>query len=114
MNAADQIPDGIHFMFQAPVRESVDDVDAGGEELTGHTKKLFVHLQSVAENMANQGGAEADPQEVANKIYECATSDTPVHNPVGSDAVMLTGMMGQASRQEFLEKLGKMVLPPQE
>jgi NAD(P)-dependent dehydrogenase (short-subunit alcohol dehydrogenase family) len=93
---------------------TVDAVDVGGEERSGHTKKLFAHLQSVAENMANQGGAVADPQEVADKIYECATSDTPVHNPVGSDAVMLTAMMGQASRQEFLDKLGQMVLPPQE
>ena len=93
---------------------TVDDVDTGGEELTGHTKKLFVHLQSVAENMANQGGTEADPQEVADKIYECATSDTPVHNPVGSDAAMLAEMMGQASRQDFLDKLEQMLLPPQE
>jgi NAD(P)-dependent dehydrogenase (short-subunit alcohol dehydrogenase family) len=93
---------------------TVDDVDAGGEELAGYTKKLFDHLKSVAENMANQGGVEADPQEVADKIFECATSETPVHNPVGSDAIMLAGMMGQASRQDFLDKLGQMVLPPLE
>ncbi len=91
---------------------TVDDVDAGGEELAGYTNKLFSHLKNVAENMANQGGVEADPQEVADKIYECATSDTPVHNPVGSDAIMLTGMRGQSSRQDFLDKLGQMVLPP--
>lgn len=93
---------------------TVDDVNAGEEEISGYAEKLFSHLQGVAENMANQGGAVADPQEVADKIYECATSDAPVHNPVGSDAIMLTEMMGQASRQEFLDKLGQMILPPQE
>ena len=91
---------------------TVNDVDAGEEEISAYTEKLFSHLRGVAEKMANEGGVEADPQEVADKIYECATSKTPVHNPVGSDAVMLTGMMGQASRQDFLDKLSQMVLPP--
>ena len=61
--------------------------------------------------MAAQGESEADPQEVADKIFECATSDTPVHNPVGADAEMLSAMMEAAPRQAFIEQLEGMVLP---
>jgi hypothetical protein len=50
---------------------------------------------------------------VADKIHECATADTPVHNPVGADAQMLISMMGNAPRQDFLDKLEGMLLPPQ-
>ncbi len=89
-----------------------DDLSTGDQELAEHAQMLYNHLQGVAQQMAMQGGQEADPQEVADKIYECASSDTPVHNPVGSDAIMLAEMMGQASRQDFLSKLERIVLPP--
>ena len=77
-----------------------------------HAEKLYAHLRGVAEQMASQGGEVADPQEVAETIYECATSETPVHNPVGSDAQMITGMINSAgSRQEFLDQPEQLVLP---
>ena len=63
--------------------------------------------------MAEQGGTEADPQEVADKIYQCATSETPTHNPVGSDAEMLVDMMNATSRQGFLNQLKAMLFPQQ-
>lgn len=91
-----------------------DDLNAGGEELASHAKSLYNHLQGVAQSMAAQGGKEADPQEVAEKIYECATKETPVHNPVGADAEMLAEMMSGGPRQDFLNKLASMVLPIQE
>jgi NAD(P)-dependent dehydrogenase (short-subunit alcohol dehydrogenase family) len=86
-------------------------VDAGDEELSTYAHQLFAHLQGVAQQMGNAGGKEADPQEVADKIFECATSSTPVHNPVGADAEMLVGMMGAGARQDFLDKLEGMLLP---
>ncbi len=89
-----------------------DCLNSGGEELSAHAHKLYEHLQAVAAQMATQGGTEADPQEVADKIYECATSETPVHNPIGADAEMLAEMMGAASRQAFLDKMEGMLLPP--
>ena len=67
--------------------------------------------QGVAQQMAAQGGNEADPQEVADKICECATSETPIHNPVGADAEMLSGMMSATPRQNFLDKMEAMLLP---
>ena len=88
-----------------------DDLKNGDEELVAHAQKLHAHLQGVANQMAAQGGKEADPQEVADKIYECATSETPTHNPVGADAEMLVEMMNAASRQSFLDQLKAMLLP---
>ncbi len=89
-----------------------DALRTGGQELADHAQQLYGHLMSVAEQMARQGGQDADPQEVADKIYECATSETPVHNPVGADAEMLVGMMGAAQRQAFLDQMAEMLLPP--
>lgn len=87
-----------------------DDHQSGDAELGEHGKTLFQHLQVVAEQMAQQGG-ESDPQEVADKIFECATGDTPVHNPVGADAEMLTQMMESQSRQAFIDAMSKTLLP---
>ena len=61
--------------------------------------------------MKNEGGEEADPQEVADKIYECATTETPVHNPVGSDAQLIVAMMAAPPRDEFLAKVEPLLLP---
>ena len=89
----------------------IDDLRSGDEEIATHAQKLYAHIQGVAAQMAAQGGEVADPQEVADKIYECATSDTPVHNPVGADSVMLIEMMGGGSRQDFLDNMTSMLLP---
>ena len=88
-----------------------DALNAGDKELAGHAQKLYGHIQGIAASMAAQGGKTADPQEVADMIFRCATSDTPMHNPVGSDAEMLAGMMNGAPRQEFLDKMEGMLLP---
>ena len=82
------------------------------DQIATHAKRLYDHLQSVAANMAAQGGKQADPQEVADKIFECVTSETPVHNPIGADAEMLAGMMSAKPRQEFLDSMEAMLLPP--
>lgn len=87
------------------------DITAGDPQVAAHGKQLYEHLQSVAQAMSMQGGSEADPQEVADKIVECATSETPVHNPVGQDAEMLVEMMSAGPRQEFIDRLSAMVLP---
>ena len=44
-------------------------------------------------------------------IFECATKDTPDHNPVGADAQILMGLMGEPPRQDFIVKLEQMLLP---
>jgi len=88
-----------------------DDVDmqAGPPELAEYAQKLREHLMAV---VAGEGGTTADPQEVADAIYACATDpDMPVHNPVGNDAEMLMGLMGGAPRQDFIVQLEQMLLP---
>lgn len=81
---------------------------AGDDELVVYANKLRDHFMNV---VRGEGGADADPQEVIDKIYECVTADTPVHNPVGKDAQMIVGMMGGAPRQDFLNQLEQMLLP---
>ncbi|MEM9556789.1 MAG: SDR family oxidoreductase [Acidobacteriota bacterium] len=88
-----------------------DRIDGGGDGLASYAQELRSHLDAVAEQMAMQSGRASDPQEVADAIYSCATSDSPVHNPVGADAEMLVTMMRGATRQSFLDQLGAIVLP---
>lgn len=88
-----------------------DALRSGDDHLVEHAEVLYSHLQGVAEQMASQGGEVADPQEVADKIFECATSDTPIHNPVGSDAEMIVGMLQSGSRQDFINQFEQMVFP---
>lgn len=85
---------------------------AGGEQVATRAKQLRGQVQAISQRLASQEGKSADPQEVADRIFECATSDTPVRNPVGKDAEMLNGMMESAgSRQAFLDQLQAMLLP---
>ena len=88
-----------------------DNLEAGDDELITYSKKLHNHINALADQMAKQGGDVADAQEVADKIYECATSATPIHNPVGADSDMLIQMKSSMPQQEFLDKMAAMVLP---
>ena len=89
-------------------------LDNGDEELQTNAQKMVAHFAAVAERMRQQGGAESDPQEVANKIFECATGDTPVHNIVGADAEMLMGMIKSMSRQDFIKRIEEMLIPKED
>jgi NAD(P)-dependent dehydrogenase (short-subunit alcohol dehydrogenase family) len=94
----------------------VDHVTAGDQELTSHTQKLLDHMHKVVHEgpgLRPPGAPPADPQEVADKIYQCATSETPIHNPIGADAEMLIGMKSSMPHQVFLDKIADMLLPPQ-
>jgi len=113
-------PLNIRFKTVAPgaypttrFRENTDSpIDAGGEQLSAYARELRGQIQAISQRLASPEGTPADPQEVADRIYECATSDTPVHNPVGADAEMLVGMMnGASSRQAFLDQLEALLAP---
>lgn len=88
-------------------------LDVGDDQVAGYSRKLRAHIEALGEQMAQQGGDLADPQEVADAIYSCATSkDAPIHNPTGADARMLDSMIHSApSRQAFLEQMRTMLLP---
>lgn len=86
-----------------------DDLSNGDEQLVAHAKRLREHFLKA---VRNEGGETADPQEVADAIYACATTETPVRNPVGNDAQMIVGMMGGPGRQAFLDLAEPLLLPP--
>lgn len=90
--------------------ENVDDeaMRAGEDALVAHASALRAHFSAAA---SREGGDTADPQEVADKIFECATQTTPVRNPVGRDADMIMGLMGGPDRQVFLDKIETLLLP---
>ena len=89
-----------------------DRLEVGDAQLVEFSKRLRAQMTAVGEQMANQGGNLADPQEVADRIFQCVTGDAPINNPTGADATMLIAMMGQDKRQAFLDQLGAMLVPP--
>ncbi|NER23047.1 MAG: SDR family oxidoreductase [Symploca sp. SIO1C2] len=88
-----------------------NNLENGDDELKPYAQKIAAHFAALAEQMQKQGGKDADPQEVADKIYECATTETPVHNVVGADAEILMGMINSMSRQDFINQMGVMLTP---
>ena len=99
---------GVYRRTSFPSNVDDEGLSQGGEDLIAHAKRLREHFSSAA---TREGGGTADPQEVADKILECATTDTPVCNPVGSDAEMIMGLMGDPDRQAFLDKVEPLLIP---
>lgn len=85
-----------------------DNLVAGDEDLVAHAERLREALRSAIERI-NAGSGPQDPQLVADKIFECATASTPVHNPVGADAEELVKMMIGMPRQQFLDGIAAML-----
>ncbi|PWJ40809.1 SDR family oxidoreductase [Sediminitomix flava] len=111
-------PFGIQVKAIAPgafgtnfVNASDNNFEGGDDEIRESATKIGAHFHTVVAQMQKQSGQVADPQEVADKIYECATTETPVHNIVGADAEMLKGMIDSMPRQQFIEKLDELLLP---
>lgn len=85
-----------------------DDLTAGDSELVAHANRLREALRTAIDR-ANADGTAQDPQIVADKIFECATTVTPIHNPVGADAEALVNMMTGVPRQQFLDGIAAML-----
>lgn len=88
-----------------------NNLEQGDEELKTNGLKIAGHFVTLVEQMQQQSGEIADPQEVADLIYKCVTEEMPVHNVVGADAEMLFGMMSSMPRQEFINQLEEMLTP---
>ena len=84
-------------------------IESGDPQLVEHSQNVRDHFASIVSSDTPQ-----DPQEVADKIYECVTADeVPVHNPVGADAERLSGLIDSLpSRQTFVAAMEQMLLPP--
>ena len=90
--------------------DNADDshLEKGEEELVAHSKRLREHFMAAVKS---EGGETADPQEVADMIYACATREMPVHNPVGKDAQLIVSMLGGPPRQEGLDRIAPLLIP---
>ncbi len=88
-----------------------DSVEAGDEELVTQATAFTAHLAGLVEQMINIGGEPANPQDVADVIYRCATEETEVHNVVGNDANMLMEQKGSMTHQELINYLQNMLTP---
>lgn len=88
-------------------------LDSGDEELQYYSKDLHTHMfESSMKDMGHGEGVLGNPQEVADKIFECATEETPVHNIVGKDVEGLVAMRNSMpSHQDFLDKMSELFLP---
>lgn len=91
--------------FNANVDVRIDQGDPQLQELSTRLRDHFAGLVT--------GSPPQDPQEVADMIYACATSDMPVHNVSGADAQMLTAKMGESANREDFVNFMKGYLVPQ-
>ncbi len=86
---------------------------AGDQEIQRHAQRVFTHLnENVFKSLGHDDNELADPRTAAEKIFECATSDTPVHNVVGKDIERLAAMMDSLPREEFIGQMSQIFLPP--
>ena len=105
---AKTVAPGVYSATEFSANADDDDWGAGGDDLTAYSEHLRAHFRS---SVSSGGSDSANPQEVADKIYQCATEETPVHNPVGRDAQMLMTMMGGPGRQAFIDQVEPLLLP---
>ncbi len=96
------------YLTTAFSANTIDELDAGEPDVVAYARRVRAHMQRV---ISGGGGTTADPQEVADIIYRCATSDMPTHNQIGRDAEMLMGLMRAGPRQAFVDQVAAMLLP---
>ncbi len=92
--------------FDTQFADSANDAwDRGEGEYGGYARVLGAYMEQVIADMKMAGGKKADPADVADLIYRCATQDMPIHNVVGPDAEALAHQMTQMPRQAFLDEM---------
>ncbi len=101
-------PGAFGTSFNANTDNSVEE---GDEALVAQAQVMTNHFVTLSEQMTNIGGEPANPQDVADMIYNCATEEMPVHNVVGNDANMLLEQKNSKSSQEFIDYLEAMLIP---
>lgn len=105
---AKTVAPGAYVRTEFSANSADDGFEGGGDELAAYAARLRAHFRKT---IRSEGGESADPQEVADKIFECATRETPVHNPVGADAQLIVAMLAAPPRDEFLAKAEPLLLP---
>ncbi len=93
-------PGGFDTRFAASANDAWD---RGEGEYGEYSRVLGHYMEEVIAGMKRAGGKPADPADVADLIYRCATEDMPIHNVAGPDAEALAQQMADVPRQQFLE-----------
>ncbi|WP_068475710.1 SDR family oxidoreductase [Saccharicrinis aurantiacus] len=90
---------------------NLKNLENGDEQIRKYSLKMSEKMNENIENLRSQGNGESDPQEVANKIYLCATEETPVHNVSGDDAEAMRNMLKTMPENEFMKMISDMIVP---
>ncbi len=83
----------------------------GDDQIRAYSAKLVTKMNDAVARMAQQGDETSDPREVAEKVYECATEETPIHNVSGRDAESLLQMKKTLPEQEMSQFISDLLVP---
>ncbi|MBP0003386.1 MAG: hypothetical protein J7642_06645 [Cyanobacteria bacterium SBC] len=88
-------------------------LESGDDELRTYSSKSMSQMWQFFQSLLTAGdsGTTPDPARVADKIYQCATSETPIHNIVGDDAEQIVNLKNSMPHQAFLDRMSEMLLP---
>lgn len=73
--------------------------------MSANDDQLQSALAQIGSAMSGIQRVQQDPQEVADKIYDCATKDMPIINPCGADAEHYASLATELDRDQFLKQL---------
>lgn len=83
----------------------------GDEQLRDYCLKMITKMNATVEQMIEQGNQTSDPQEVADKVFKCATEKTPIHNVSGKDAEDMRNMLKTMPENELMKMISDMIVP---
>lgn len=86
-------------------------LEKGEEQIRDYSLKLSQKMNATVERMSLESGSKSDPQEVADKVYECATEKTPIHNVSGKDAEAMLHLKQSKSEEELMKTISDMLIP---
>lgn len=81
----------------------------GDADLLAHGKRVGEDMARAKESLKDPNGPAADPQDVADLIFKCATEETPVHNLVGKDTEHIANMRKNMKDEDFLNAMIELV-----
>lgn len=90
---------------------NLKNLENGDEQIRKYSLKMSEKMNENIENLRSQGSGESNPQEVADKIYLCATQETPVHNVSGDDAEAMRNLLKTMPENEFMKMISDMIIP---
>jgi len=84
-------------------------VENGTVEVKAYAQRVFGQMAGVREQLL--AADQNDPEDVADEIYDCTTTDTPIRNVVGADAEAMQARIDAVSHADFTELLADLMVP---